>query len=267
MNLGEKEQNVILLVDDHAANRHIVKAMLRSEPIILDAVENGCQALEYLRLRHCDLVLMDCQMPEMNGMDAARAIRAGECGQENVRIPIVAMTAHALDEDRRLCLDAGMDDYISKPIDRKGLMTTLNKWLTQSDEERDGGMVSAAAEKEAAPAVMLSHFDFDGTKLRLMDDLELIAIIVGSYLDEFPTQLKQLQQSVAADDVATAGKLGHRIKGSSSNVGAVLLQAQGLRIERAGKAGDMEEVKVAAAALPELFLEYSKVVKQLLPLD
>lgn len=264
MNPDKEEKKVILLVDDHVVNRHIVRAMLRNEPIILDVAENGRQALDSLVQRHYDLVLMDCQMPEMTGMEATRAIRDGVCGAENVRIPIIAMTAHAFDKDRLLCMESGMDDYILKPIDQKVLITMVNKWLN-GDDEKAGAV--AGGDVNADAGVIETHFDLAGMKVRLMDDIELISIIVDSYLEDFPTQLQQVQQCIADGDVIAAGKQGHRIKGSSSNVGAVLIQQNGLCIERAGHAGDLNAASDAVAALPELFDKYSQVVHQLLSLE
>lgn len=125
-NFGEQK---VLLVDDNMINQLVAEHMLQQMGVSVDKCVNGREAIEALANETYALVLMDCQMPEMDGFEATRRIREGEAGQRYKQIPIVAMTANAMQGDRELCLTAGMDDYIAKPVEEKLLRSTLAKWL------------------------------------------------------------------------------------------------------------------------------------------
>jgi CheY-like chemotaxis protein len=118
----------ILLVEDVKVNVIVATGMIHAMGHELDTAENGLAALEKLREKDYDIVLMDCQMPEMDGFQCTAAIRAGGSDVRNPKIPIIAMTAHAMSGDREKCLAAGMDDYISKPIESKLLAKAIHKW-------------------------------------------------------------------------------------------------------------------------------------------
>ncbi len=124
----------ILLVEDVKVNIIVARGMLTAKGHEVDTAENGVQALEALRKNDYDLVLMDCQMPEMDGYQCSKAIRSGESGVRDPNIPIIAMTAHAMSGDREKCLEAGMSDYISKPIDNVLLLETIDRWGTDRPE-------------------------------------------------------------------------------------------------------------------------------------
>ncbi len=118
----------ILLVEDVKVNVIVAKGMLTAKGHNVETAENGIQALEALRVNDYDLVLMDCQMPEMDGYQCSRAIRSGDSGVRNPEIPIIAMTAHAMEGDREKCLEAGMNDYVTKPIDGDLLSAAIQRW-------------------------------------------------------------------------------------------------------------------------------------------
>jgi len=126
----------ILLVDDVAINLEVVKCLLEDTSAIIDTACNGVEAIELLTVMDkeaaYDAILMDCQMPEMDGYQAAIAIRKGDAGQLNTQIPIIAMTANALSHDKQKCLDSGMNDYISKPVDPDTLFEKLHAWIKPS---------------------------------------------------------------------------------------------------------------------------------------
>ncbi len=126
--LAEHKQQYarILLVEDNLVNQKLAVALLKKEEYPVDVVDNGLKAVQAVQENIYNLVLMDIQMPEMDGFEATREIRKNEKGGRH--IPIIAMTAHAMDGDRELCLNAGMDDYLSKPIDHDELFTLIRKW-------------------------------------------------------------------------------------------------------------------------------------------
>ncbi|MET3433651.1 signal transduction histidine kinase [Herbaspirillum seropedicae] len=122
----------ILMAEDTEINRQLLRILLARKGCILQEVENGLQAVEAIRTGHYDLVLMDCMMPIMDGYQATAEIRAHEAARGLPRTPIIALTASAIEGDRQRCLDAGMDDYLSKPFTQVGLMQTVEKWLQKS---------------------------------------------------------------------------------------------------------------------------------------
>ena len=125
----------ILVAEDNTTNQQVAVAILERLGCRADAVANGKEALESLQTIPYDLVLMDCQMPEMSGYEAAAHIRTPESGVRNPAIPIVALTAHAMQGDREECLAAGMNDYIAKPVEPAHLVAVLDKWLATAESE------------------------------------------------------------------------------------------------------------------------------------
>jgi CheY-like chemotaxis protein len=130
-------QGEVLLAEDNEINQKLAGTMLRNFGLNVDVVDNGMKVLNALELKSYDLILMDCQMPEMDGYDATRTIRSKEAllaaGADKPHIPIIALTAHAMEGDRDLCLAAGMDDYLSKPFSSKGLFEVIERWLPQTE--------------------------------------------------------------------------------------------------------------------------------------
>src|SRR5208337_1388420 len=126
-------QGTVLLAEDNEINQKVAKTMLLTLGLDVDVVANGREAINALDLKSYDLILMDCQMPEVDGYEASRMIRSKEAalatGADKPHIPIIALTAHAMEGDRELCLAAGMDDYLSKPFNSKGLSELIERWL------------------------------------------------------------------------------------------------------------------------------------------
>jgi CheY-like chemotaxis protein len=136
---ARKKRSRILLVEDNSVNRMLALHLLKKFGYQVDAVGNGRAALHHLSANPCDLVLMDVQMPEMDGFETTRAIRGGRSDIPDRDIPIIAMTAHAMQGDRERCLEAGMDDYISKPIAPERLFDTITRHLAKRFNEEDPG--------------------------------------------------------------------------------------------------------------------------------
>ena len=156
--IGEspRRRSRVLLVQDNPVNQKVALAMLSKLGLRVDAVANGLEAIDALKTIAYDVVLMDCQMPELDGYEATRRIRAAESPVRNPCIPIIALTANAMQEDRDRCLEAGMDDYLPKPVDPQALSDILAKWLRGDNRLKD------------TPVVMLTGSEDPDTLQELM---------------------------------------------------------------------------------------------------
>ncbi len=236
----------ILLAEDNKTNQQVALGVLAKLGYSADVVVNGREAVQALEKNLYDLILMDVQMPEMDGLEATRAIRSGTTGAPNPRIPIVAMTAHALKGDREICLEAGMDDYISKPIAAPALADAIERWVQRTQEGPPEGLPanSAAATAEDPPV-----FDRQALEARLLGDADLVASILDGFLDDMPKQVKTLKGLIDRRDTEAAGRQAHTIKGAAANAGGMALSAVAEGMEKAGRAGGWKEL---AALVPEL---------------
>ena len=244
----------ILVAEDNVTDQQVALAVLRKLGCSADAVANGKEALACLRSIPYDLVLMDCQMPELNGYDAAACIRNPRSGVRNPQVPIVAVTAHAMKGDREKCLAAGMNDYIAKPVQPSTLAAILDKWLPREPEGARSNAASGAAacssEPQATPAPV---FDESSLMERLMGDRELAQTIAGGFLTDMPEQLATLQAHLTARHTYAAALQAHRIKGAAATVGCVALQKVAWAMETAGQAGDLHAMAAHFSDLQQQF--------------
>ncbi|MBS1877303.1 MAG: response regulator [Acidobacteria bacterium] len=248
----------LLVVEDNRVNREVALGILEKLGYTAESAENGAVALDLLAVRDFDLVLMDCQMPEMDGYEATRRIRSTSTPVRNHKIPIIALTAHAMSYDREKCLQAGMDDYLTKPIDSKVLDQTIGAWLA-----RDTAPKTAAAEPPPKPVVALAaqpqarrpllSFDRDGLIDRLMGNDQLARKVIATVLDTVPGQLAALSEAVAAADTDKARLAAHSIKGSAANAGLPRLSETARRAQQLSEAGEFDRVREVA---PELEREF-----------
>ncbi len=198
---------------------------------------DGAEAVKALVSIPYDLVLMDVQMPEMDGLEATRQIRNPQSAVLNHGIPIIAMTAHALQGDRERCLEAGMNGYVSKPVSPRALAEVLTRWLPR---------------QSSAPVV----FDRAAMLERLMNDEELARVVTASFLDDIPRQIEALRGYLDAWDAPGAERQAHTLKGASANVSGEALRALAFEMEKAGKAGDLSSVR---ARMDDLEREFARL--------
>ncbi|MFH1217260.1 MAG: 7TM diverse intracellular signaling domain-containing protein [Pseudomonadota bacterium] len=256
----------ILLVEDNVVNQKVAGEILAINGIYFDVAANGSEAIAAVRKGGYEAVLMDVQMPVMDGFEAAAAIRGNPAFSD---LPIIAMTAHAMDGYREKCINAGMNDYVSKPIDEKELFLTLKKWLKPRDtmgekrgvdllEERPAasGPVLPAALPGLAVAIALRRI---GGNSRLY--LELLDDLVTGY-SESP---EKLSRAFAEGDLEAATFLAHTMKGIAANLGAGPLQEASHALEKAAETGEIKDVdeQMAAfrAALSEVLQSISLVAE------
>lgn len=240
----------VLLVEDHALNRQVARALLEKVGIsVVDAV-NGAVAVEMIKSGRYDLVLMDIQMPVMDGLTATRAIRKlkNGVGQE---LPIIAMTANAFDKDRQASLHAGMNDHINKPIDPDALYAALRRWLPPQ-KQRASVVVADKVDDIVLPAV-LPGIDISTGLLYTGGNKQLYYSLLTGFANRVVNIEKQLRHHLVAGEDDQATLLVHTLKGLSATIGAKKLHQTALQLETQLREGD------AALALEEMLSELEKV--------
>jgi len=235
----------ILLVEDNATNQKLAMAVLRKLGYRPDVAANGRKALEALEARSYDLVFMDCQMPEMDGYDATRAIRSGQSSTHNPFVPIVAMTAHAMRGDREKCLRAGMDDYLSKPIQLSRVRDVLDTWLPGRSDR------SSMASPGTPPPRQSPLLDRQGLLELVGNDVGLANEILQGFLEDLPGMIASIKDGLNSNDAASARRETHALKGSSANVRAVGLEQLSLEMEAVLKTDDIEQAQQLVGRLDE----------------
>ncbi len=232
----------ILLAEDNIVNQQVALGILRKLGLSAEAVANGAEALQALETIPYDLVLMDVQMPEMDGMAAARRIRDPRSAVLDHDIPIIALTAHAMVDDREKCLDAGMNDYLCKPIDAQALAEKLERWLPERKDSAPPASAIENAGSGPSGAGQSPHPVFDKAALleRLLNDEELAQTVIEEFLEDLPRQIEELRNCLEAGDAPGARHRAHSIKGASASVGAEALSRVAFRMEQAGKDGNLQ---------------------------
>jgi PAS domain S-box-containing protein len=230
----------ILVAEDNPANREVALGILKALGLRADAVNDGAAAIKSLESIAYDLVLMDMRMPVMDGVEATRQIRSPQSAVLNCNVPIVAMTANAMESDRQLCLAVGMDDFVAKPVSIAVLRDTLKKWLPAGKPT-----TSAVANTHASSQIAESEtavFDLASVLSRLEGDNELARIVFEAFLEDLPRQIQALRNHAESGDMPTAARTAHSIRGASANVGGESLMKQAAQMERAADAGDWRAV-------------------------
>jgi signal transduction histidine kinase/DNA-binding response OmpR family regulator len=251
----------ILVVEDDATNQKVIQGLLRKLGLTCDTVANGLEAVTILTQIPYDLVLMDCQMPVMDGYTATQRIRQPGSGAINPRVPIVALTANAMQGDRDKVLDAGMDDYLTKPINADALADMVRRWLVDSAHKP---AAATAGETVARTAVAHEAPDcFDETQLlgNLDGDREMARIVVQSSLDELPNYLDQLRTDLASAEWERAERAAHTLKGLGAQVGGARFSACAARLEERLKAGDAD-LSAGADDLGQAWAELSTALRR-----
>jgi len=232
-----------LLAEDNQINQRVALGMLEKLGVRADAVANGAEAVEALDLMHYDLVLMDIQMPEMDGFEATAVIREGERGRDR-RIPIIALTAHVMQGYRERCLAAGMDDHLPKPIDPRRLEEVLLRWAPERAARPCPGSAETAGAAEAplapADAAGGEFPDLDLERLQLVTDGEpaLEEELLGIFLESSRETLKDLRTAIETGDARLLRAHAHALKGSSRTIGALALGELAQELERLGDSSD-----------------------------
>lgn len=231
----------ILVADDNSVNLHVARRMLEKLGCRVDVAMDGREALAMHQAQPYELILMDCQMPGMDGREAASRIRALEGAAS--RVPVVAVTACATPSERECCLSAGMDDFIAKPLRPQVLDAALTKWL--------------AAQNVAAPTEQPCNDELDAVRDMFGADFAELAAL---YMNDSPPRITRLQAAGADADSATVAKVAHAFSGSSASIGASGLAALCKELEREAKAGKLDQFAHRMAAIE---LEYGRICSRI----
>lgn len=205
----------VLLVEDNATNQEVASGLLRKMGLDHDFAGSGVQCLEMLSQGGYDLVLLDVQMPGMDGYETVRRIRSEFEGR---RPAVIALTAHAMAGDRETCLAAGMDDYLAKPISGQLLAEALERWLGGKDPESASIPNTLLSNPAEVPDSLV--FDENAMLENLMDDRELAARVAGRFLNDLDGQLQALRDAFSRNDFETVREVAHSLKGGASYLGA-----------------------------------------------
>ncbi len=233
----KKQQTQILVADDNETNLLVARGvLLKLGYSSVDTAVNGRKAVEALGKTSYDLVLMDVQMPEMDGLEATKTIRDTSSEVLNHTVPVIAMTAHAMKEDRDRCLEAGMDDYVPKPLNRRALAEAIEHQLSKTAQFRKPEPTGQAPSEEASAKVIFNKADMMD---RLDNDEELIAMVMQGFSERTPQLLTELQEALDKNNADTVTITGHTIKGAAANAGAEAMSEAALLVEQSGKAGDI----------------------------
>lgn len=282
--LNARSKLRILLAEDNAVNQKVAVRMLEKIGFRVDVVGNGNEALKAVQTLPYDLVLMDCHMPEMDGYEATQAIRHWEQAggatppvtQQASRepddssgsrhLPIIAMTANAMQGDREKCLDIGMDDFVSKPVKLEILEHTILKWIPQKVQKPQDSHQASHNTPQQPPPISADSLPIDQAVLEELrelggaDDPDFLASLIQQFLQDVPQHLESIQQAQEQQDAQALHRAAHALKGSSRNMGARGLADLCMVLEEFGQTGQLREVQ---PVYDQLRSEYRKVEKML----
>jgi CheY-like chemotaxis protein/HPt (histidine-containing phosphotransfer) domain-containing protein len=246
----------ILLAEDHAVNQKVVTRMLEKREHRVTVAGDGRQALAALAKARFDLVLMDIQMPEMDGFEAVAAIRLEEQSTGSHQ-PVIALTAHAMKGDRDRCLAAGFDSYVPKPIRSEALFAAIDEILDPDPMEPATEDPSAVTEPAA--------FDLECAMESTGGDESLLREILALFFNDCPKQLDLIESAIEADDAPSMRRAAHSVKGAASNFAATRVVAAAARLEAAGQAGSCSSAGGDLAALVEALDHFFQALGGLAP--
>jgi signal transduction histidine kinase/CheY-like chemotaxis protein/HPt (histidine-containing phosphotransfer) domain-containing protein len=275
----------VLLVEDNDVNRQVAQRLLTLSGVSFSVAENGKEAVDALAERAFDAVLMDCQMPVMDGYTATRALRQREAETGGAHVPVIAMTANAMAGDREKCLGAGMDDYLTKPLNRALLEQTLRKWLRAGASMRPDATVravkaapsapaSAAATVLAAPApaATATASSADALDTSIIGDLvdvmgDEFPDLVRVYLEDTPKNVALLEQAARQRSMEGIIAPSHSLKSTSANLGALRLSELAKRLEHGARTGDLTEPLLLVGELKREYQQVASALTELLAKD
>lgn len=252
----------ILLVEDNLVNQEVALSILEEFGITADVASNGLEAIDFIRQKKgkepYEIILMDCQMPELDGYETTKQIRSGKAGNQFSSVPIVAMTAHNMQGDKDKCLRSGMNDYISKPIDPDVLENKIRQWVLPK-VNTDIISENKPIEKKIADSNHI--WDKEALLMRVGNKPQRLHKIIKLFIKSIPDSVENLKSAIARGDVSEIGFEAHGVLGVSSSVGAVKLQNITEQIELAAKKNNIEEINGLLDRLMEALNEIISILQ------
>ena len=249
-----KQHRHILIVDDNAINQMVAKGILSKLGFHIDTADNGQECLDKLDNKTYTLILMDCQMPIMDGFEATKRIRQLALQDAKYDLPVIAMTANAIQGDREKCIDAGMDDYISKPLASKDLVTLVTQWVRHEKMEH-----APTAAASGAPLL----FDKTAMLKRILYDEQMMQTIIASFNNNIGDTQQKLGQSIEMEDYENIQLYAHSIKGAAGNVSAATIVVITERIDKAAENKDLESIQKLFLDLGREITAFSRFTKKM----
>jgi PAS domain S-box-containing protein len=249
----------VLIAEDNPTNQEVAVAILHKLGYETELAGNGELAIRALQDGDFDVVLMDCEMPHMDGYEATQRIRSGQDGVRNRDVPIVALTASAMAADRDRCFRVGMSDYVSKPVDPQRLATTLARWTAPSKPASPQPQMTTPA-SPASPAAPV--FDEHELLERLMGDRKLAYKLVDSFIQDVPGKLANLDGMIRAADNTKIRAAAHALKGAAANLSARSLKDLAVQMQDAATNNDLQRCAVLAANLQTEFQRFQSTLAQ-----
>ena len=255
----------ILLVEDNPINQMVATEILEKESVIVDTANSGLTAIEAIKKKSYDLVLMDVQMPEMDGLEATRLIRSD---RNFIGLPIIAMTANAMMGDREKCIDAGMNDYVTKPIDTHELFKTMSKWLKRTQKKEDIEVMPQMSEVKLTEDELpksIPGIDMESGLKRIGGNKKLFKKILLEFKKTYENVITEIRDSYNANDSELLLRTVHTLKGVAGNFSAYEIQEAALNLETSLKKQMTEQFEERVQRLETVLNKLIVSIKELEP--
>ena len=239
----------ILLVEDNLINQQVALGILQIHGYSVAVANHGREALEAHAQGAFDLILMDCHMPEMDGFEATMEIRRLEESSIGKHVPIIALTANAMAHDREQCLNAGMDDHLSKPFSQQTILAMLERWMPQAASTQSQAAELAARATAKAAEVLDRRVLDQLSNVRTNGKPEMLARVINLYLVESPKLIQKLKHAAGAGDAPQIERSAHSLRSCSANLGANTLSRYCEDIEASARRADTEEARKILAKI------------------
>ena len=240
-----QQKAYILVAEDYEPNQDVAKMHLTTAGHMVDFAADGKEAVAMSEIKHYDMIFMDIQMPEMDGYTATRLIRSGDSPCCN--IPIIGLTANAESGTQQGCLDAGMNDVVTKPIRRKHLCNVVNKWLGEPDENPQAISNNDTKQIDEAP------FNFEQAVDEFGGNRDLVATVMDKFISNVELQFQIFKDAMEKQDIDTIRKEAHKIRGGAANLTASQLSVAAENLEKCAASGKLNDIAENLAELKNQF--------------
>ncbi|MBF0341988.1 MAG: response regulator, partial [Magnetococcales bacterium] len=255
---ADNPERLILLAEDNAVNQKVAQMQINRLGFTVHTVANGKDVIQAMRSGSYAVILMDCHMPILDGLQAARAIRQMETQENRPRIPIIALTSNALPGDQQRCIDHGMDDTLNKPIRIEDLAARLDQWLPNRQ-----GMAVLTNIPDADEAQTLPPISIERLRSHFGRDPKVIMEFVDAYLSSASVIIAKLKKNLKIKDTALLDENAHELKGASANMGAHLMTQLNVQLQETAQNGDWGECRLLIERIQKEFRRCENYIKKI----